>query len=74
MTEETTDPQETTATDEDAVADEAPDLNIQVGVENGKVIIVFSQRLSTVGMPPDAAETMAEALMRHAKDAREMTN
>lgn len=74
MTEETTDPQETTATGEDAVADEAPDLNIQVGVENGKVIIVFSQRLSTVGMPPDAAETMAEALMRHAKDAREMTN
>ncbi len=74
MSEESENPQETTQTGEDAVADEAPDLNIQVGIENGKVIIVFSQRLSTVGMPPEAAETMAEALMRHAKDAREMTN
>ena len=66
-------PQETTQTGE-AAADEAPDLDIQVGVENGKVIIVFSQRLSTVGMPPEAAETMGEALIKHAKEAREMTN
>jgi hypothetical protein len=60
-------PQETTPTGE-----EAPDLNISVGVENGNVIVLYSQRLTTVSMPPDAAEKMADALKRHAADARKM--
>lgn len=48
------------------------DLKIQVGVENGQVIILYSQQLSTVSMPPEAAETMANALIRHASDARKL--
>jgi hypothetical protein len=51
---------------------DAPDLGISVGVEDGKVIIVFTQRLTTVGMPAEAAEKMANALLKHAAEARAM--
>jgi hypothetical protein len=66
------DPQETTATGSDDGSDDAPELGISVGVEEGNVIILFSQRLTTVGMPPEAAEKMADALKEHAATAREM--
>lgn len=49
-----------------------PDLGISVGVEEGRVIIVFSQQLTTVGLPPEGAEKMANALLKHAADARAM--
>lgn len=49
--------------------EESP-LDINVGVENGRVFIQFSQMLSIVAMPPDSAETMALALQEHAKEAR----
>ena len=61
-------PPETTPTGED----EKPELGISMGVENGDVIVVFSQRLSTLGLPPDAADQMADALKKHAAEAREM--
>lgn len=57
---------------EDDGSEDAPDLGISVGVEEGNVIIVFTQRLTTVGMPPEAAEKMANALLKHAADARAM--
>jgi len=57
---------------EDDGSEDAPDLGISVGVEDGNVIIVFTQRLTTVGMPPEAAEKMANALLKHAADARAM--
>ena len=57
---------------EDNGSEDAPDLGISVGVEEGNVIILFSQRLTTVGMPPEAAEKMANALLKHAADARAM--
>lgn len=57
---------------EDSGEDDAPELGISVGVENGNVIIVFTQRLTTVGMPPEAAEKMANALLKHAAEARAM--
>ena len=57
---------------EDSGDEDAPDLGISVGVEDGNVIILFSQRLTTVGMPPEAAEKMANALLKHAADARAM--
>lgn len=65
-------PQETTATGSDDGSDDAPELGISVGVEDGNVVILFSQRLTTVGMPPEAAEKMADALKEHAATAREM--
>ena len=58
---------ETTQTGE-----EDEELGISMGVENGDVIILFSQRLTTVGLPPEAAETMGNALLKHAAEAREM--
>lgn len=65
-------PPETTATGSDDGSEDAPELGISVGVEEGNVIILFSQRLTTVGMPPEAAEKMADALKEHAETAREM--
>ena len=59
---------------EDSGEEDEPELGISVGVENARVIIVFSQRLTTVGMPPDAADKMADALHKHAAEARRMTN
>ncbi len=53
--------------------DDDPDLGISIGVENGNVIIVFSQRLTTLSMPAKAAEKMSEALLKHAAEARVMT-
>jgi hypothetical protein len=63
---------EATVIGKDEGEEEAPDLGISVGVEAGNVIIVFSQRLTTIGMPPKAAEDMANALLKHAADARAM--
>jgi hypothetical protein len=63
---------EATIISNDESEDDAPDLGISVGVEDGNVIIVFSQRLTTLGMPPEAAEKMANALLKHAADARAM--
>jgi len=57
---------------EDDGSEDAPDLGISVGVEDGNVIVVFTQRLTTLGMPPEAAEKMANALLKHAADARAM--
>lgn len=64
-------PPEIIATGEDSGEDDAPELGISVGVERGNVVILFSQRLTTVGMPPEAAEKMANALLEHAATARE---
>jgi len=63
---------QTTLIGNDSGEEDAPDLGISVGVEEGNVIIVFTQRLTTVGMPPEAAEKMANALLKHAADARAM--
>ena len=63
---------EENAQPEEPVEEEAPDLDISVGVENGKVFIQFSQRLSIVAMPVESARTMAEALIAHADEAEKM--
>lgn len=69
--EEPESPQEITEGSDDG-SEDAPELGISVGVENGNVIILFSQRLTTVGMPPDAADKMGDALKEHAASARKM--
>ena len=47
-----------------------PPLQIQVGMENGKVIVIFSQQLTTFTLPWDEAEKMADAIYHHAANAR----
>jgi len=64
------DPQKETET---SSTEEKPKLSIQVGVENGKVITLFSERLTTFTLPPDDAEKMGLALIQHAKEARELS-
>jgi len=48
-----------------------PPLKIQVGMENGKVIVIFSELLTTFTLPFDEAEKMADAMYHHAAEARE---
>ena len=53
------------------LAEVKPPLKIQVGMENGKVITIFSQKLTTFSLPFDEAEKYADALYHHAAEARE---
>lgn len=48
-----------------------PPLSIKVGMENGKVVTIFSQRLSVFSLPWDEAEKYADALYVHASEAKE---
>jgi len=48
-----------------------PPLKIQVGMENGKVITIFSEQLTTFTLPFDEAEKYADALYHHAAEARQ---
>ena len=58
-------------TEEEPSSDIKPPLKIQVGVENGKVIVIFSEKLTTFTLPCDEAEKMADAIYHHATEARE---
>lgn len=57
----------------DETTEEKPKLNIQVGVEDAKVIVLFSQRLTTFTLPPDDAEKMGLAMIHHAKEAQALS-
>lgn len=54
--------------DEDApVREEAgdgdePELGIQIGMEDGDVLVIFSQKIATLGLPSKAARKFARAL------------
>lgn len=58
---------------ETSSTEEKPKLDIQVGVEDAKVIVLFSQRLTTFTLPPDDAEKMGLAMIHHAKEARALS-
>ena len=47
-------------------------VGTKVGVENGKVLIMFSEKLTVVGYSPKAARGLAKALKRHAIEAENM--
>lgn len=51
--------------------DPKPPLQIKVGMENGKVVTIFSERLSVFSLPWDEAEKYADALYHHASEAKE---
>ena len=53
------------------LAEVRPPLKIQVGMENGKVITLFSEKLTSFTLPFDEAEKYADALYHHAAEARE---
>jgi len=50
------------------------DLGFQtsIGIENGTVLLIFSEKTNMVGYPPKAARKLAKALKKHAKEAEEM--
>ena len=52
--------------------DEKPTLGIKIGVENGEVIVLFSQQLTSFTLPPDSAEKMGQAMTQHAAEARKL--
>lgn len=57
--------------EEEPSKDIKPPLKIQVGMENGKVITIFSERLTMFTLPWDEAEKYADALYKHAAEAKE---
>ena len=73
MTDDKPKPTEVAAAVHEAVADKEirPPLSIKVGMENGKVVTIFSQRLSVFSLPWDEAEKYADALYHHASEAKE---
>lgn len=44
----------------------------QVGVENGKVLIMFSEKLTVIGYSPADARILSKALKKHAIEAENM--
>lgn len=57
------------------MSDEQTDEGVgtQVGVENGKVLIFFTEKLNVIGYAPKAARKLAKALRRHADEADSMS-
>ena len=53
-----------------ALAPVKPPLSIQVGVENGRVIVVFSEALTTFSLPHEEAYKMGGAMILHADEAK----
>ena len=53
-----------------AVAPVKPPLSIQVGVEYGRVIVVFSEALTTFTLPHEEAYKMGGAMILHADEAK----
>lgn len=47
-------------------------VRTQVGVENGKVLILFSERLTVIGYSAADARILAKALKKHAIEAEDM--
>ena len=47
-------------------------LSIQVGVENGRVIVIFSEALTTFSLPHEEAYKMGGAMILHADEAKAM--
>jgi hypothetical protein len=45
---------------------------IQVGVENGNVIVIFSEKLRVLGLPPKQARKFIKALKKHVIEAENM--
>lgn len=43
-----------------------------IAVENGNVLLIFSEKTNMVGYPPKAARKLAKALKKHAIEAEDM--
>jgi len=58
----------------DEQRDQAPSEGIgtQVGVENGKILLIFSEKLNIVGYSPKAARELRKALKKHIIEAENM--
>ena len=59
-------------TNEQTDQPETEGVGTQVGVEHGKVLIFFSEKLNVVGYSPKGARNLAKALKKHAIEAENM--
>ena len=57
-------------TDEKSTKDEG--FKTSIAVENGSVLLIFSEKTNMVGYPPKAARKLAKALKKHAIEAENM--
>jgi len=56
----------------DKKTEEDGGFKTSIGVENGKVLLIFSEKTNMVGYPPKAARKLAKALKKHAIEAENM--
>ncbi len=49
--------------------EEEEGLGVGVGLDEGNVVLIFSQKIATLGLPPAAARKMARALYDWADEA-----
>ena len=54
------------------MTDETEGVATKVGVENGKVLIFFSEKLNVVGYSTKAARKLIKALKKHVIEAENM--
>ena len=62
----------TSSTEAETEDQETSEVSIQVGVEEGRVIVIFGQPIATLGLPPEGARQMADALILHANQAEKL--
>lgn len=46
----------------------------RMGIENGEVVIFWSELIATIRFDPDSADQFADAIKEKAQEARNLTN
>jgi len=46
----------------------------RMGIENGEVVIFWSELIATIRFDPDSADQFADAIKEKAQEARRLTN
>ncbi len=44
----------------------------RMGIENGEVVIFWSELIATIRFDPDSADQFADAIKKHAQQARDL--
>ncbi|MCH7987834.1 MAG: hypothetical protein IID46_01650 [Planctomycetes bacterium] len=49
-------------------------VTTRMGIENGEVVIFWSELIATIRFDPDSADQFADAIKEKAQEARNLTN
>jgi len=45
-----------------------------IGIEHGRVVILWTKKIATISFDPDSADQFADAIKKKAQEARDLTN